>query len=111
MQRLRFRLRTLLIVVAVAALLLWGSMLAIRATAYTIWARGVANKRDAYQADILALERRATAKGLTAEEAKLLALGHRMMEYLDRQQVRYDRAARSPWLSAEPDPPLPTLEP
>jgi len=111
MRRLRFRLRTLLMVVAVAALLLWGSMLAIRATAYTFWARGVPNKRDAYQADILALERRAGAKGLTAEEAKLLAFGRRMMEYLARQQARYDRAARSSWLSVEPDPPLPPLEP
>ena len=110
MRRLRLRLRTLLIVVAVAALLLWGSMLATRATAYTFWARGVAKKRDAYQADILALERRAGAKGLAAEEAKLLAFGRRMMEYLT-QQARYDRAARSPWLSVEPDPPLPPLEP
>jgi hypothetical protein len=48
MRRLRFRLRTLLMVVAVAALLLWGRMLAFRATTYTFWATGVAKKRDAY---------------------------------------------------------------
>ena len=33
--------------------------------------------------------------------------GHRMMDYLARQQARYERAARNPWLHIEPDPPLP----
>jgi hypothetical protein len=106
MRRLNFRLRTLLMAVAIVALLLWGGMLAIRSITYAFWANGVAKKRDAYQADTLALERRA-AKGLTAKEAELLAFGHRMMEYLARQQARYERAARSPWRPAEPDPPPP----
>jgi hypothetical protein len=66
----------------------------------------VAKKRAAYQADIAALERR-DAKRLTAKEAELLAFGHRMMEHLARQQARYERAARSPWLAVEPDPPPP----
>ena len=47
------------------------------------------------------------AKGLTAKEAELLAFGHRMMEYLARQQARYERAARYPWFPREPDPPPP----
>jgi hypothetical protein len=106
MRRLNFRLRTLLIALALAALLLWGGTLAIRSVTYAFWANGVAKKRDAYQADIQALERRA-AKGLTAKEAELLAYGHRMMEYLGRQQARFERAARYPWLSAGSDPPMP----
>ena len=107
MQRLNFRLRTLLMAVAITAVLLWGGMLAIRSVTFAFWAGGVAKKRDAYQADILALERRAASKGLTAKEAELLAFGHRMMEYLARQQARYERTARYPWLPAEPDPPPP----
>jgi hypothetical protein len=103
MRRLNFRLRTLLMAVALAALLLWGGMLAIRSATYAFFANGVAKKQAAYQADILAMERRA-AKGLTPKEAAQLAFGHRMMEYLARQQARYERAARSPWLPTKPDP-------
>jgi hypothetical protein len=106
MRRLNFRLRTLLMAVALAALLLWGGMLAIPSITSAFWANAVAQKRSAYQADVLALERR-PAKRLTAKEAELLAFGHRMMEYLARQQARYERAARSPWLPVEPDPPPP----
>ena len=78
-------------------------MLAIRSITYVFWRTGWLKKRDAYQADIQALQRRAT-KGLTAKEVELLAFGHRMMEYLARQQARYERAARSPWLPAESRP-------
>jgi hypothetical protein len=106
MRRLTFRLRTLLVAVALAAILLWGALLAFRSISYAFWAKAVARKRDAYQADIVALERR-RATGLTAREAELLAYGHRMMEYLARQQARYAHAARSPWLPVEPDPPPP----
>lgn len=105
MRRINFRLRTLMVAVALVALLLYG-LLAIRSVGYAFWANGVAKKREAYRVDIQALERRA-AKGLTAQEAQQLAYGHRMMEYLADQQARYERAARSPWLLREPDPPPP----
>jgi hypothetical protein len=104
--RPRITVRRLMVAVAIVGMLLWGGMLAVRSITYAFWAGGVAKKRDAYQADILALEGRA-AKGPTAKEAELLAFGHRMMEYLARQQARYENAARYPWLSVEPDPPMP----
>ena len=106
MRRFNFRLRTLMMAVALVALLLCGGLLAIRSVSHAFWANGVAKKRDAYRVDLQALERRA-AKGLTAQEAEQLAYGHRMMEYLADQQARYERAARSPWLPKEPDPPPP----
>ena len=82
-------------------------MLAFRSATYALYARWVADKRDAYQTDILAWERRAASKGLTDQQSELLAFGRQMMEYLTRQQARYKRAARRPWLPAEPDPPPP----
>jgi hypothetical protein len=101
-----FRVRTMMIAIVVLALLLWGGMLATRSITYSFWASGVAQKRDAYRADIQALERRA-GKGLTARDAELLAYGRRMVQYLDRQHARYERAVHHPWLPVEPDPPVP----
>lgn len=102
----RLRLRTHLLIVAIFAVLLWAGMLASRSVYYRFLARWSAAKQQAYLNDTHALERRA-GKPLSPREVRLAEYGRRMVSYLSRQRARYESIARQPWLSIEPDPPLP----
>jgi hypothetical protein len=42
-----------------------------------------------------------------ANERRSLARSNEEIEYFTRLKLKYERAARYPWLTVEPDPPLP----
>ena len=127
--RVRFTIRLLMITVAmvggfltVARLVyLWrhyqalAAMHASKEVNYVRQAQGYERKQDwcARQATIANLqsasfrgstwERLATSSGATAHDLRRLAA------HESRLERKYERAARHPWLSVEPDPPEPEL--
>ena len=102
----RFTVRTMMVGVAVVALLLWGGILASRSIYYEFIARGLLKKQQLYLADTVALEKR-SGRGLTPDQARLVTFGHRMVDFITLQRANYRRAARYPWLPIEPLPPVP----
>jgi hypothetical protein len=90
----RFRLRTLLIAVAVMAGALVGSMEAMRTLqrrreALNLWARYYAGAAN-------------TCRAWLAEPER-----SRAVDYCDRLRLKYEHAAARPWLPVAPDPPPP----
>jgi hypothetical protein len=102
--RVRFTVRRMMVAVAVVGLLFWGAILAGRSIYYGLAAQALVQKRQAYLVDLVALEKRA-GKGLTPNEARLVAYGHRMVDYIARQRAVYLRAARHPWEPVAFEPP------
>jgi hypothetical protein len=104
----RFTVRTMMVGVAVVALLLWGGILASRSIYHEFCARWwLSGKRQAILADTVALEKKRSGRGLTPDEARLVTYGHRMVDFITLQRAAYRRAARYPWLPIEPLPPVP----
>lgn len=106
----RFRIRTLMIAVAVVAVILCGARLAkieqkrkafrTRAAIHATYGRSF---RDAYE------KRTAVAFEFPHGPvfARTLALRLAWAEYHESLALKYEHAARYPWLPVEPDPPEP----
>jgi hypothetical protein len=101
MSLLRFRLRSIMILVAVGALTL-GAHLAIRRRAdYLRIARNHKSEAEFWSSDA----------GWWKHDSEHGFGFRRLVEYHDSMRLKYERAARFPWLAIEPDPPDPGLPP
>lgn len=101
----RFRLRTLMIGVAVVALLLGLAMeLRRRQIAYMRKAEACANRarKESVEGTLIDHQRY-----LTVKDIELRDKCYRLMYYYDALRVKYQRAARYPWFHVEPDSPEP----
>lgn len=103
----RFRIRTLMIAVAVAALFAGAGV-------------GLLRRRSAFQRRAAVYARAANEEGLVgmyierryhwgpAEPEKPIIQAHyRRSDHYDALRAKYERAARRPWLPVPPDPPAP----
>jgi hypothetical protein len=92
--RIRLRLRTLMLAVAAAALLLWAAMMGVRSYVYARRARAFAAQEQAWR------QIGARSRGWTKAAAEIA-------DYYALLARKYHRAARSPWRPVGPDPPAP----
>lgn len=97
MRRLHWRVRTLMLAVAAAAVLVWGGMMVARSCDYSRRARFYAAQEAGW---------RATAgKGSLPAEFR-----SECVEYFARLARKYDRATWRPWRPVAPDPHAPGYE-
>ncbi len=87
----RFRVRTLMVVVGVVALLLWGGMMGSRSYRYVELARQYEFQEFHWREN--AMRDRGWAK-----------FGLECADYFAMMSRKYRRAAWHPWLAVEPDP-------
>ena len=106
MPRLRFKLRWLMVAVAVVALGVWGVRMRRASSAY--------RERAEFYRYLLTTPRNnpPPAEGASVAEQSLdiateVARARRLMHYCEVMQAKYERAARRPWIPVEPDPPEP----
>ena len=114
----RFRLRTLMIAVAVAGMMLgvglevdrlWGVSAARSRSAVFCRLSGAMARHHARSYDKLAKEWRTehrTREAIAVLERKAASL-RRDAAYWALKRSNYERAARYPWLPVPPDPPMP----
>jgi hypothetical protein len=91
-----FRVRTLMIVVAIIAALCYCRILQRRRTEFLSRATNLANNEQFYRG----LE---PVRSATAQRLEFLRLAERFA----KQRRAYERAARYPWLPVPPEPPEP----
>jgi hypothetical protein len=103
MPRIRSSVRNLLIAVAIASVLLWSALMLQRSAKY----RAVA-------ADHASAEWYWSEAGSQAAEPLMgggLWTRDDRVKFFRDLRLKYERAARYPWLSVEPDPPTPQIAP
>jgi hypothetical protein len=107
----RFRLRTLIIAVAVTALLMYGRRMQQHrqglAALCGAAARGALHTGAVYRLDIDTETLRAEAPGAPAHTQAEIERWRRRSAYWVGLKQKYDRAATLPWLLVAPDPPPP----
>ena len=106
MARLRFKLRWLMVAVAVVALGVWGERMRRASSAY--------REQAEFYRYLLTTPRNnpSTSEGASVAEKSLdiateVARERRLMHYIEAMLAKYEHAARRPWLPVEPDPPEP----
>ena len=102
MRRPHFRVRTLMVVVAVVALLVWGTMIGLRSYGYYRLARYYSFQERGWR------EGAARARGNPAQARTVEAVyGPQMVEYYAPLAAKYRRAMWRPWMPVAPDPHAP----
>src|SRR5262245_11372892 len=99
MQR-RVSIRMLMALVAIAALIMAGAVLLKRSSEF----RSLAEEQA--DSEMGSLEYADDARGERGDPQRV-ARGEQMAAYHRELKIKYERAARYPWLSVEPDPPEP----
>jgi hypothetical protein len=97
MRLLRFHVRTLLIAVGVAALLVWGAMMGVRSYDYARRAREYGAQERGW--------RQSAARGRLSAEFSL-----QCADYFAGLSRKYRRAMWRPWLPVAPDPHAPGFD-
>jgi hypothetical protein len=90
----------LMALVAIAALIMAGAVLVTRSSGF----RAVAEEQA--DSEMVSLEYADDARGERGEPQRV-ARGEQMAAYHHELRIKYERAARYPWLPVEPDPPPP----
>jgi hypothetical protein len=98
--RPRFTVRLLMAVVAIVALATAVAVLASRSNQF----RALAEEQAEAEATSLAYADDARGRD---EDPQRVARGEQMAAYHKSLKLKYERAARYPWLPVEPDPPMP----
>ena len=96
----RFSIRTLMILVAIAALIMAGAVLAKRSMDFRALAEEQADS------EMASLEYVDDARGEHGDPQRV-ARGEQMAAYHRELKIKYERGARYPWLPVAPDPPEP----
>lgn len=96
MRALRIRVRTLMIAVCAAALILWGAMMGSRSYDHFRHAREYANLEVGWRQ--IAARKPKAREGQFASEC---------VQYFARLSAKYRRAMWHPWRPVAPDPPAP----
>lgn len=97
---MRFTIRRLMVVVAAAGLIMAAVVMARRSREMSIRAEQQA------VAEQLSLSYADDARGRNGDPQRV-ALGEQRAAYHKALRMKYERAARFPWLSVEPDSPTP----
>jgi hypothetical protein len=98
--RRRISIRMLMALVAIAALIMAGGVLVKRSSEFRALAEEQADS------EMASLEYAGDARGERGDPQRV-ARGEQMAAYHRELRIKYERAARYPWLSVEPDPPEP----
>ena len=98
--RLRFTVRLLMAILAIAGLATAGAVMAKRSNEY----RAVAEEQA--EAEATSLGYADDARGPDGDPQRV-ARGEQMAAYHKALKLKYQRAARYPWLAVEPEPPIP----
>ena len=104
MPRLRLSVRLLMVLIAFAAVAMAATVMARRSGEFRALAE---EQADAEQ---LSLSYADEARGPTGDRQRV-ARGEQMAAYHRALRVKYEQAARHPWLPVEPDPPIPEPPP
>jgi hypothetical protein len=96
----RFSIRTLMALVAIAGLIMAGVMLVKRSSEFR------ASAEEQADAEMMSIAYADEARGERGDPQRV-ARGEQMAAYHRKLRAKYERAARYPWLSVEPDPPIP----
>jgi hypothetical protein len=98
--RIRFKVHLLMVVVAIGAFAMAGPTLVRRSNRFRALAE------DQAEAEAMSLAYADDARG-EGRAPQRVARGEQMADYHRRLRIKYERAARYPWLRFEPDPPEP----
>jgi hypothetical protein len=98
--RIRFTVRRLMAVVAIACLAMAGAVLVKRSMEF----RALAEKQ-AFN-ETMSRAYADEGRGPTGDKQRV-ARGDQMAAYHRELKIKYERTARYPWLRVEPDPPIP----
>jgi hypothetical protein len=99
-----FRVRTLMLAVALVALLLWGAMMGMRS--FVSFRLAMQYGRDARFWSEMAARDRASP---TSSRSVAAVSGPEISEYLGSLSQKHRRAMWRPWTRVEPDPPTRTF--
>lgn len=100
----QFRLRTLMLVVGLVALLLWVAMMGTRSYAYYKLARAYGTYERQWR------EMAARDRGIATRSRSVAAVwGPQIAEYYAPLAQKYRRAMWHPWVPVAPDPPAPVF--
>jgi hypothetical protein len=99
-----FRVRTLMLAVGIAALLVWGAMMAARSYVYYTLARQYGVQERGWRVNAL------RDRGSPARARSVAAVwGLEIAEYYAPLVRKYRRAMWRPWAPVAPDPPAPVF--
>jgi hypothetical protein len=98
--RIRFTVRRLMVLVALAGLAMAVATLVKRSTEFRALAE---EQADAEQMSLAYADEGRGEGG----DPQRVARGEQMAAYHRELRIKYERAARSPWLPVDPDPPIP----
>ena len=99
-----FRVRTLMLAVGVAALLIWGAMIGTRAYVYDKLATYYGDQERGWR-EIAARDRVIPSRARTVG----VVYGPKVAEYYAPLALKYRRAMWRPWIAVAPDPPAPVF--
>jgi hypothetical protein len=100
----RFRVRTLMVVVGVMALLIWGAMMGWRSYAYYTLARTYGTYERQWR------EMAARDRGIATRTRSVSAIwGPQIADFYAPLARKYRRAMWRPWTPVAPDPPAPNF--
>ena len=97
----RFRIRTLMIAVAVVALLIWGALMGTRSYVYYRFARTYGTYERQWRE--MAVRDRGNPRSVAAR------WGRQIAEFYAPLARKYRRASWRPWMPVAPDPPAPVF--
>jgi hypothetical protein len=99
-----FSIRTLIAVVAIAALAMAIAVMLKRSNEF----RAIAEEQA--DSEQMSLAYADEGRGETGDPQRV-ARGEQMAAYHQKLRIKYERAVRYPWLAVEPDPPVPDPPP
>jgi len=100
----RFRVRTLMVLVGVVALLIWGTMMGVRSFNYYWLARTYAAYERGWR------ESAESDRGNPARSRSVgVVYGRQIADYYAPLARKYRRAMWRPWTPVAPDPPAPVF--
>jgi hypothetical protein len=105
--RVRFTMRRMLVAVAIAGILFWGGRLWRLAASYRVEAERYANRLS--KGDVRAFFDRIDVSPEESER-QMGAWRDQMVRrrsHYQAMKIKYEHAARNPWLAVAPDPPEP----
>jgi hypothetical protein len=101
--RIRFTVRRVMVLVAIAGLAMAVATLVKRSNEF----RALAEEQA--EAELTSVGYADDARG-EGRDPQRVARGEEMATYHRALRIKYERAARYPWLSVKPDPPIPGTE-
>jgi hypothetical protein len=96
--RIRFNVHLLMVAVAIVGFAMAGATLVRRSNRFRALAE------DQAEAEAMSLAYADDARGEGGDQQRV-ARGEQMADYHRKLRIKYERAARYPWLPVEPDPP------